>query len=76
MSGDPKKGDPAPRVVGITNAQGQCGFGVKLTPVPMIHVWIVPNRCGPFAALDGIAAGQIKPGEERLCDHAHGDGLL
>jgi hypothetical protein len=76
MSGDPKKGDLAPRVVGLTNSTGQCSFGVKLTPVPMIHVWIVPNRCGPFASLDGVAAGQIKPGEERLCDHAHGDGLL
>ncbi len=76
MSGDPKQGEPAPRVVGITNGQGECSFGVKLTPVPMIHVWIVPNGCGPFAALDGVGAGQIKPGEERLCDHAHGDGLL
>ena len=40
--------------------------------VPMIHVWIVPHECGPFAALEGVGAGQIKPGEERLCDHAHG----
>jgi hypothetical protein len=38
----------------------------------MIHVWIVPHECGPFAALEGVGAGQIKPGEERLCDHAHG----
>lgn len=40
--------------------------------VPMIHVWIVPHECGPFAALEGLGGGQIKPGEERLCDHAHG----
>jgi hypothetical protein len=40
--------------------------------VPMVHVWIVPHRCGPFAALEGDGAGQIRPGEERLCDHAHG----
>lgn len=45
---------------------------VKFEPVPMIHVWILSNRCGPFAALDGIGAGQIREGEERLCDHAHG----
>jgi hypothetical protein len=38
----------------------------------MIHVWIVPHRCGPFAALEGVGGGQIKAGEERLCDHAHG----
>ncbi|HET6949574.1 MAG TPA: hypothetical protein VFI47_04315 [Acidimicrobiales bacterium] len=39
---------------------------------PMVHVWITPHPCGPFAALEGIAGGQIQPGEERLCDHAHG----
>ncbi len=61
---------------GSPTPKAECAFGVKLTPVPMIHVWIVPNGCGPFAALDGVGAGQIKPGEERLCDHAHGDGLL
>jgi hypothetical protein len=38
----------------------------------MIHVWIVPHRCGPFAALEGVGGGQINEGEERLCDHAHG----
>jgi len=40
--------------------------------VPMIHVWIRPHECGPFAALDGIAGGQVPDGEEVLCDHAHG----
>ncbi len=39
---------------------------------PMIHVWIQPHPCGPFAALEGVGAGQIKPGEEKLCDHVHG----
>ena len=39
---------------------------------PMIHVWIVPHECGPFAALEGVGAGQIAAGEEHLCDHAHG----
>jgi hypothetical protein len=38
----------------------------------MVHVWITPHPCGPFAALEGIAGGQISEGEERLCDHAHG----
>ena len=44
----------------------------KFDPVPMIHVWVVPHQCGPFAALEGVGAGQIKEGETRLCDHAHG----
>jgi hypothetical protein len=39
---------------------------------PMLHVWIVGNECGPFAALEGIGGGQVRPGEEVLCDHVHG----
>ena len=41
-------------------------------PTPMVHVWIIPHECGPFSALEGVGAGQIQEGEERLCDHAHG----
>jgi hypothetical protein len=41
-------------------------------PVPMVHVWIIPHACGPFAALEGVGAGQIADGEDRLCDHHHG----
>jgi hypothetical protein len=36
----------------------------------MLHVWIEPHKCGPFAALEGVGAGQIKEGEARLCDTA------
>jgi hypothetical protein len=63
----------APKVRGVTGLGQGCPPGLtKLDPVPMIHVWIVPHRCGPFAALEGVGGGQIKEGEERLCDHAHG----
>ncbi len=70
--------DPVqPRVAGLTDAAGNCAAPLqKFRPAPMIHVWIVPHPCGPFAALEGIGAGQIKPGEERLCDHVHGSGGL
>lgn len=59
------------RVVGVTSPKGACQFGVKLRENPMIHVWIVPHKCGPFAALEGVGAGQVRAGEEQLCDHAH-----
>lgn len=66
--------DPiAPRLAGGTSIDGPCRApNVKKGATPMIHVWIVPHRCGPFAALDGVGGGQIKAGESRLCDHAHG----
>jgi hypothetical protein len=69
--------DPvAPHVAGLTDRDGNCRAPlVKLPSVPMIHVWITPQKCGPFSALEGVGAGQIKPGETRLCDQAHGTGL-
>ena len=69
--------DPvAPLVRGVTDANGGCPAPlVKLTVAPMIHVWITPNRCGPFAALEGVGAGQIADGATRLCDSAHGSGF-
>ncbi|HXH59525.1 hypothetical protein [Iamia sp.] len=61
------------KVAGITNAEGECPAGlVKPEETPMIHVWIQVHPCGPFAALEGIGAGRIAEGEERLCDEAHG----
>jgi hypothetical protein len=38
----------------------------------MVHVWIVGNPCGPFAALEGVGGGQVAPGEPVNCDDAHG----
>ncbi len=66
--------DPVqPRVAGLTNGQGGCAAPlVKFRPAPMIHVWITPHKCGPFAALEGVGAGQVAAGEEHLCDHVHG----
>ncbi|MEY2590161.1 MAG: hypothetical protein QOJ67_2145 [Acidimicrobiaceae bacterium] len=70
--------DPvAPQVRGLTNSSGGCSNGlVKFVPVPMIHVWIIANPCGPFAALEGVGAGQTKPGEVRNCDHVHGSNTI
>jgi hypothetical protein len=58
---------------GLTNGEGECPDGLFLPePTPMIHVWIEPHPCGPFAALEGIGGGTIEDGEEVLCDEAHG----
>lgn len=62
-------------IQGLTDAAGNCPPGqVKPVPTPMVHVWIEPHRCGPFAALEGVGGGSIAAGEARLCDHAHGSG--
>jgi hypothetical protein len=61
------------QVAGIRASGGACGAGLNGgVESPMIHVWIRPNPCGPFAALEGIGGGQIAAGETRLCDTAHG----
>ena len=66
--------DPLRKVVSsLTGVNGTCPAGTtKAGGVPMIHVWIVKNPCGPFASLEGIGGGQVPPGEERNCDSAHG----
>jgi hypothetical protein len=66
--------DPeAPQVAGIKPIGTSCPRPLVDGPMaPMIHVWITPTPCGPFAALDGIAGGQVPEGEAILCDHAHG----
>ena len=61
------------KVRGITDAAGKCTAPlVRGVQAPMIHVWIRAHECGPFAALEGVGGGQIKAGETKLCDHAHG----
>ena len=61
------------RVSGLTDAEGSCAPpSTKGTETPMIHVWITPHPCGPFAALEGIAGGTVPQGEEVLCTHEHG----
>ena len=63
------------RVVGVTDAQGACRFGfVETDGSPMVHVWITPHECGPFAALEGVAAGVADASDaERvdLCNKVH-----
>jgi hypothetical protein len=65
-----------PVVAGITDASGRCTVGSLRTGfgVAMVHVWITPHECGPFAAVEGIAAGTAAVDDSErvdLCDHAH-----
>jgi hypothetical protein len=66
--------DPvAPQVAGVKPIGVPCSPPlVDLIQAPMIHVWITPHPCGPFAALEGVGGGQVPDGETVLCDHAHG----
>ena len=60
-------------LAGFVTVNGQCRAGTsKAGGMPMLHVWVVPNVCGPFAALEGVGAGQVPAGQTRLCDTAHG----
>jgi hypothetical protein len=62
--------NPQQRVLaGITSLDGACPQGTsKAGNTPMLHVWTVPNSCGPFAALEGVGAGQVPAGQTRNCD--------
>ena len=66
--------DPVQKFVStLTTTDGTCPpHTTKAANTPMLHVWIVPNACGPFASLEGIGAGQVPAGQTRLCDTAHG----
>ncbi len=66
-----------PRVSGVTLADGSCIIGSPGDPVrtsPMVHVWISPHQCGPFAAVEGVAAGTAGVPESQrvdLCNASH-----
>jgi hypothetical protein len=50
------------RVVGRVQPDGSCGRGEFRGTAPMLHVWLEPHPCGPFAGLEGHGGG---------CAHDH-----
>ncbi|MFD3506254.1 hypothetical protein [Nocardia sp. NPDC058666] len=73
-----KMGDTGPVVAGVLDDQGNCPPN-SVNPGsgnPMVHVWIAPHECGPFAALEGHGAGQASADGRRTdtCTHDHGSG--
>jgi hypothetical protein len=69
---------PAEVVVGVTGPDGNCPPDSTNArgDIPMVHVWIAPNPCGPFAALGGSSAGQVAGGAPRVdqCAETHHHG--
>lgn len=59
------------QLLGLLAPPADCPYGSERLPNAMMHAWIVPNACGPFAALEGIGGGTTKSGIKQ-CDHAHG----
>jgi hypothetical protein len=45
------------RVVGRVGADGSCPRGEFRGTAPMLHVWLEPHPCGPFAGLEGHGGG-------------------
>ncbi len=60
--------DPEQKIIlRFTAHDGSCPAGTsKASNTPMLHVWGVPNPCGPFASLE--FGGQFPAGETRNCD--------
>ena len=63
------------QVVVAVAVNGVCSKGVLQTNgSPMVHVWVVAHPCGPFAAVEGVAAGVAAvPDAQRLdlCNASH-----
>lgn len=55
------------RVTGRVQPDGSCPRGGSLRPTaPMLHVWMIPHRCGPFAGIEGRHGSG--------CEHDHSEG--
>jgi hypothetical protein len=71
-----ENGDAVVKAV-TDNHGGVCPPGTVLAggDNPMVHVWITPHPCGPFAALEGHGAGQAfadDASRSDQCHHEHG----
>lgn len=51
---------------------GKCDPGYLIPTQTMMHVWVIPFECGPFAALHGVSSGEVAKGEDQMCTHEHG----
>jgi len=64
---------PNPKFGAVTRSDGTCPPGLsRLLTNLMVHVWVRPNPCGPFAPTGAFNAGTVAPGESVHCDKLHG----
>lgn len=62
--------DDSGHVVGVLLGE-KCTRGTFRPTAPMLHVWVVPNECGPFAGVEGKISA-ISHGSS--CTHAPASG--
>jgi hypothetical protein len=67
--------DGVAKVMGVIDEAGRCPPGSIRAggDNPMVHVWIVPHECGPFAALEGVGAGRTQAGPSERVDRCRDD---
>ncbi len=58
------------QVVGTTDATGACTRGEFRPTQPMIHVWMIPHECGPFAGIEGSHGSGCSHGDHGADDEA------
>jgi hypothetical protein len=56
-------GEGGMRLSGVTDANGNCRVGQNIVTPPMLHVWLQPQPCGPFAGIEGTHG--------EACAHSH-----
>lgn len=53
-------GAPERRVLGSADDSGACVAGERLEPPsPLLYVWVVSRRCGPFSPIETVTPGQV-----------------
>jgi hypothetical protein len=55
-------------MAGIVGADEPCPAGSLKMQIPMVHVWIAPQSCGPFAPSNGLGAPPAGDDQSSPCE--------
>ncbi len=55
-------------LAGIVGEDEPCPAGALTMPMPMVHVWVAPQVCGPFAPSNGLGAPPAEADQVSPCD--------